>query len=85
MIYFKVKKTKADKAPKGIVQIAEAYVGSFEKNFESVAGPEKLKVTKFYILALGTFLLIGNSVVLLGFEPIVTSYSVPFTIAIFTW
>ncbi|CCP24041.1 F0F1 ATP synthase subunit A [Mycoplasmopsis cynos] len=84
-IYLKVRKTKANKASKGIVQIAEAYVGMVEANFESVAGPTKIKPAKIYIFTLGTFLLVGNLVVLFGFEPIVTSYSVPFTLAIFTW
>ncbi|UWV83038.1 F0F1 ATP synthase subunit A [Mycoplasmopsis cynos] len=84
-IYLKVRKTKANKASKGIVQIAEAYVGMVEANFESVAwDTTKIKPAKIYIFTLGTFLLVGNLVVLFGFEPIVTSYSVPFTLAIFT-
>ncbi|AKF41164.1 F0F1 ATP synthase subunit A [Mycoplasmopsis canis UFG4] len=85
LVYFKVKKTKANEASKGIVQIAEAYVGSVEKTFEAVAGPEKLKITRFYILTLGTFLLVGNAVAMFGLEPIATSYSIPFTLALLTW
>lgn len=86
LIYFKVKKTNPQKASKGIVLIAEAYVGSIEKTYEAVSGPQdNLKLAKFYILSLGTFLLIGNGVVIFGFEPIVTSFSVPFTLAILTW
>lgn len=85
-IYVKVKKTNPQKASKGIVLVAEAYVGSIEKTYEAVAGPgDNLKIARFYILSLGTFLLIGNGVVVFGLEPIVTSFSVPFTLAILTW
>ncbi|WP_027121601.1 F0F1 ATP synthase subunit A [Mycoplasma leonicaptivi] len=83
-IYLKVRKTKVEKASNGIVLIAEMYVGTFEKLHTDVAG-ETLPQIKPYIITLFTFLLVGNGVAIFGLEPVVTSYSVPFILALFTW
>ncbi|VEU70311.1 F0F1 ATP synthase subunit A [Mycoplasmopsis glycophila] len=85
LIYFKVKKVKHNKAPTGIAFIAEAYVGVIDKQFHDVVGDKRLQKAKTYIFALATFLLVGNAVAFIGLEPIVTSYSVPFTLALASW
>lgn len=84
VVYFKVKKVKPDQAPKGVALIAEAYVKGIDSQYENTAG-EKLPKAKVYIFTLGTFLFIGNWVVILGLEPVVTSYSVTLTLGLSTF
>ncbi|QGZ97667.1 F0F1 ATP synthase subunit A [Mycoplasma sp. NEAQ87857] len=82
--YIKVKKVKPNEAPKGVALIAEAYIGGIESQLDDTFG-NNLAKSRVYILTLGTFLLVGNLTTVLGFEPIVTSYSVPFTLALASW
>ncbi|WP_036430935.1 F0F1 ATP synthase subunit A [Mycoplasmopsis felis] len=84
IIFIKVKKVKKDKAPSGIVLIAEGYVGYIDGTFDEVTS-HRLPSARFYIFTLATFLLVGNLTPMLGFEPIGTAFSVPLTLAISTW
>ncbi|MCU9936989.1 F0F1 ATP synthase subunit A [Mycoplasmopsis felis] len=84
IIFIKVKKVKKDKAPSGIVLIAEGYVGYIDRTFDEVTS-HRLPSARFYIFTLATFLLVGNLTPILGFEPIGTAFSVPLTLAISTW
>ncbi|WP_406613590.1 F0F1 ATP synthase subunit A [Mycoplasma corogypsi] len=83
-VAIKVTKVKPDQAPKGIAQIAEAYVGFFDTQIENTVGNHFYRA-KPYIITLSTFILVGNFMSVFGFEPIVTSYSVPFTLALASW
>ncbi|QSF13830.1 F0F1 ATP synthase subunit A [Mycoplasma sp. Mirounga ES2805-ORL] len=84
IIFFKVKKQDPSKAPSGILLVAQGYVSIIDKTYyESTEG--KIKGGRIYIFALTTFLLVGNMVGLLGLEPIVTSYSIAFTLALISW
>ncbi|WP_036452914.1 F0F1 ATP synthase subunit A [Mycoplasma buteonis] len=85
VVFFKVDKVKADTAPTGVAYIAEAYVGMVDRQFDEAVGEQKLQKARVYILTLGTFLLVGNGVSILGLEPIVTSYSIPLTLALASW
>ncbi|SJZ43007.1 F0F1 ATP synthase subunit A [Mycoplasmopsis verecunda] len=85
VVYIKVSKVKENEAPKGIAQIAEAYVGMIDNTFEDTTGGDKVQKSRLYIFTLATFILIGNLTAVFGLEPIVTSYSVPFTLAIASW
>ncbi|RIV16655.1 F0F1 ATP synthase subunit A [Mycoplasmopsis gallopavonis] len=83
--FIKIKQVKPNEAPKGAAYLAEAYIGMIENQFTETVGERKLQRAKVYILSLGTFLLIGNAVAIFGLDPIVTSYSVPFTLAFASW
>ncbi|CAC13445.1 ATP SYNTHASE A CHAIN [Mycoplasmopsis pulmonis] len=84
VVYFKVRKQNYKEVPKGVVLIAEEYVGAFQSTFDD-ASENKLKRSGAYFFSLITFLLIGNLISLIGLEPIVTSYSVPLTLALISW
>ncbi|QCZ36673.1 F0F1 ATP synthase subunit A [Mycoplasma nasistruthionis] len=85
IVYIKVSKVKENEAPKGVAQIAEAYVGMIDKSFDELTGKTQIQKARLYIFSLGTFIFIGNLVTIFGFEPIVTSYSIPLTLALMTW
>ncbi|MBN4083393.1 F0F1 ATP synthase subunit A [Mycoplasma sp. CSL10137] len=82
--FIKVKKVKNDKSPTGVALIAESYVKALDDNFDNVADGSIPKA-KFYIFTLGTFLVIGNLLPIIGLKPIGSSISVPFTLALMTW
>ena len=84
VVYLKVRKVKPNESPKGIVLIAEQYVGVFESEFNSTTGGRIDRVTP-YIFTLVTFMAIGNTSGFLALEPIATSYSVPLILAIVSW
>lgn len=84
VVFFKLKKLKANQAPKGVVLVAEAYINFFDTTYDD-ATEGNLPKTKFYLLTLGTFLLVGNLVSIIGLEPIVTSYSIPLTLGLSTF
>ncbi|VEU77978.1 F0F1 ATP synthase subunit A [Mycoplasmopsis columbinasalis] len=82
VIFFQIKyKSKKDKAPTGFLIIAEGYVNFFDKTFDETT-QGKLSKTRIYIFTLATFLFVGNLLGLIGLEPVVTSYSVPLTLAL---
>ncbi|WP_426461585.1 F0F1 ATP synthase subunit A [Mycoplasma hafezii] len=83
--FFKIKKVKPNQAPTGIAYVAEAYVGMIDSQFDEAVGDKILQKSRVYILTLGTFLLVGNGVAIIGLEPIVTSYTIPFTLALSSW
>ncbi|QNM93724.1 F0F1 ATP synthase subunit A [Mycoplasma sp. Pen4] len=85
IVYVKVSRVKPNEAPKGVALIAEAYVGVFDNTFDETTGGERIQKSRLYIFGLGTFIFIGNLIGMLGFEPIVTSYSVPLTLALMSW
>jgi F-type H+-transporting ATPase subunit a len=81
VVYFKVKKIKPDESPKGIVLIAEQYVGVFQSEFAATTEGRIDRVAP-YIFTLVTFMIVGNTSGFLALEPIATSYSVPLILAI---
>ncbi|MGZ9755645.1 F0F1 ATP synthase subunit A [Mycoplasma sp. 394] len=84
IIFFKVRKQRADQAPKGITQLAEGYLGYIDNSYQETVG-DQLPGSRFYIFTLATFLLVGNWVSIIGLEPIGTAFSVPITLAVATW
>lgn len=84
IIYFKVKKVKKDEAPKGIAFIAEQYVKGVDNLFQSVTN-NKLSPVAPYIFVLLSFMVLGNLLGLIGFEPPTTSYSVPLILGLVAW
>ncbi|WLP85874.1 F0F1 ATP synthase subunit A [Mycoplasma seminis] len=85
IVYVKVSRVKENEAPKGIAQIAEAYVGMIDNTFDDTTNGDKVQKSRLYIFTLATFILIGNLTAIFGLEPIVTSYSIPFTLALMSW
>ena len=84
VVYFKVRKVKPNESPKGIVLIAEQYVGVFQSEFVSTTEGRIDRVTP-YIFTLITFMIVGNTSGFLAMEPIATSYSIPLILAIVSW
>ena len=84
VVYFKVQKTKPNQAPKGIVFLAEQYVGLFDREFYSLSSGKIDRVGP-YIFTLVSFLIVGNTAGLISLEPVVTSYSVALTLGLITW
>ncbi|KKB26630.1 ATP synthase A chain [Mycoplasmopsis meleagridis] len=84
-VFIEIKRTsRPNKAPSAFLIIMEGYVTTVDNMFyEATDG--KISKAKIYIFGLASFLLIGNLLAPLGIEPIVTSYSVPFTLALITW
>ncbi|EGV00442.1 F0F1 ATP synthase subunit A [Mycoplasmopsis columbina] len=84
-VFIQIKRSsKPDKAPGAFLLIVEGYIGYIDQSFDE-ATEGKIRKTRVYIFALATFLLVGNLLGLIGLEPVVTSYSVPFTLALITW
>lgn len=83
VIYLKVKKQKVDEAPKGVLLIAEQYVGMISKMYEEGAG--QLQKPAPYIFTLITFLGVGNIFGVFGLSSITSSYSVALLLALITW
>jgi len=84
VVYFKVKKIKPDESPKGIVLIAEQYVGIFKSEF-SLTTDGKIDRVAPYIFTLLTFMIIGNTSGFLALQPIGMSYTIPLVLAIISW
>lgn len=84
IVFYKVKKVKPNESPKGIVFLAEQYVGFFNTEFNGISEGRIDRVGP-YLFTLMTFLIVGNTAGLIGLEPIVTSYSVPLTLGLITW
>ncbi|TNK83879.1 F0F1 ATP synthase subunit A [Mycoplasmopsis pullorum] len=84
IVFIKAQQQKANKAPQGTILVVEGYINIFDNTFED-ATEGKLKKSRMYLFTLVTFLLVGNLVVILGFEPIATSYSVTFTLGLSTF
>lgn len=82
--YYKVSKVKPHEAPKGIAFVVEAYVSGIDNNLNDVF-EGKLSKSKPYLFVLATFLVVGNMLVVFGLEPIASSYSIPFILAISSW
>lgn len=83
-VFIMCKKSDPTKAPNGFLIAMEGYLNFFETTFDE-ATEGKISKTRIYLFVLGTFLLIGNLVGIIGLEPIATSYSIPFTLALITW
>ncbi|VEU59244.1 F0F1 ATP synthase subunit A [Mesomycoplasma neurolyticum] len=81
IVYFKIKKEKADKAPGIVVFIAEKYY-NFLDGFFTGNEVKKINFLKPYLFALFTFLLFGNLISLFGVEPIGSSISIPLTLTL---
>lgn len=84
VIYIKVQKQPVDQATTGILQITEQYVMGVDELFNKVTD-EKLPRPSPYIFTLLTFLIVGNLIALIGVNPITTSYSTTFTLALVAW
>ncbi|UUM19105.1 F0F1 ATP synthase subunit A [Mycoplasma sp. 1018B] len=85
IIVIEIKRTsKPNKAPSAFLIIMEGYVTTIDNMFDETT-QGKIKGSRIYIFGLSTFLLIGNLVAPLGVEPIVSSYSIPLTLALISW
>ncbi|OYD27127.1 F-type H+-transporting ATPase subunit a [Mycoplasma testudineum] len=83
-VFFRIRKADPKKAPKGVVFVAEQYVGFFKDTFDS-ATDGKINWTSPYLFVLFSFLLVGNLLALIGFRAIATAYTVPLTFALISW
>ena len=84
VIYNKVKKSQPNKAPSGILLIAEQYVMGIEGQYQDVTNGRMQKPAP-YIFTLLSFLLLGNLFGLIGLTPPTTSYSVTLTLGLISW
>ena len=84
VVYHKVKKSEVNKAPTGIVQVAEIYVMGVDDLFK-VTTENKFSKPAPYIFTLITFLFLGNIMGLLGLEAPGSSYSVTLTLGLVSW
>ncbi|MBN3534534.1 F0F1 ATP synthase subunit A [Mycoplasma procyoni] len=84
IVHFQIKKTKKDKAPSAVVYMAEQYFYIVDNLVDESSGG-KLSFVKPYIFGLLTFLLGGNLLSMIGVEPIGSTYSVTFTLALLSW
>ncbi|WP_036463562.1 F0F1 ATP synthase subunit A [Mycoplasmopsis sturni] len=84
IVYFKIKKVKANEAPQGIALVAEIYVTGFDNSFDDTVD-NKIPNARHYLMTLFTLLLLGNLLGVIGLEPIGTSYSIPLTLALASW
>ncbi|MCC3161025.1 MAG: F0F1 ATP synthase subunit A [Mollicutes bacterium PWAP] len=83
-IYLKLRKTKVNKAPTGIVLLTEQYVMAVDNLYVQATG-NKIRKPAPYIFTLMTFLVVGNLFGLIGLEPPGSSFSVTLTIGLITW
>lgn len=84
VVYNKVKKSQPNKAPSGILLVAEQYVMGVENQYQNITAGQ-LQKPKPYIFTLLSFLLIGNLFGLIGLLPPATSYSVTLTLGLISW
>ncbi|MCR8613335.1 MAG: F0F1 ATP synthase subunit A [Mycoplasma sp.] len=84
VIYKKVKNSVPTEAPRGVALIAEQYVRSVDGLIKSVAGNKLSPVTP-YIFTLLSFMVVGNLMGLIGFEPPNSSYSGPLILGLVAW
>lgn len=84
VIYYKVAKQKPNKAPKGILLLAEQYVMGVDALYNETIGT-KFKKPAPYIFSLFTLLILVNIFGFLGFESPSTTYAFTFTIAFISW
>lgn len=84
VIYIQVKKVKKDKTPNSVAFIAEKYVFLINDLVEDNSDNKLNKIAP-YFLTLFTFVFFGNIVSLIGLEPIGTSYSLTFSLALISW
>ena len=81
IIYKKAKKQQPNKAPEGVMLIAEQYVMGIDNLYNEIT-EEKFVKPAPYIFTLITFLGFSNVMGLLGMEPPGSSYSVTLTIGL---
>ena len=84
VVYKKVKKHEVDKAPTGVLLIAEQYVMGVDNLFKEVT-TGKIKKPAPYIFTLFSFLIVSNLMGLLGLEPPTTSYSFTLSFWLISW
>ena len=81
VVYHKVKKSTPNKAPTGIVAVAELYVMGVDDMFK-VTTEGKFTKPAPYIFTLMSFLLVGNLMGLIGLDGPSSSYSVTLTLGL---
>lgn len=81
VVYHKLKKSQPNKAPEGIVHVAELYVMGVDNIFR-VTTEGKFSKPAPYIFTLMSFLLVGNLMGLIGLEGPASSYSVTLTLGL---
>ena len=84
VIYKKAKKQQPNKAPEGIMLIAEQYVMGIDNLYNEIT-EQKFTKPAPYIFTLITFLGISNLMGLIGLETPTSSYSVTLTIGLISW
>ena len=84
VVYHKLKKSEVNKAPKGIVQVAELYVMGIDDMFKTTTEGKFTKPAP-YIFTLISFLLVGNIMGLIGMDGPASSYSVTLTLGLVSW
>ncbi len=84
IIYKKAKKQQPNKAPEGVMLIAEQYVMGIDNLYSEITENKFTKPAP-YIFTLITFLGVSNLMGLLGIETPTSSYSVTLTIALVSW
>ncbi len=84
VIYKKAKKQQPNKAPEGVMLIAEQYVMGIDNLYGEIT-EGKFNKPAPYIFTLITFLGASNLMGLFGMEPPASSYSVTLTIGLVSW
>lgn len=84
LFFFKVKKLKANEAPTGLVLVIEKFVGWVEELVVDVMG-YKFRWFTPYIIFLMTYIGIGNLLGLFGLSPMMASYTICFSLGVFTF
>ena len=76
-----LKKQKADQAPRGLALAAEIFIKWIEKQVIELMGT-KYKILTVYVIYVLLFVGIGNLMSIVGFESIVTAYTVPLSLGL---
>ena len=84
LIYFAVKKQKADKAPNNGVLLVESLV-TLSNDYADNLSENRLRKANPYFISLFIFLFFGHLISLLGFAPVGNSVSVIFAATAVTW
>ena len=76
-----LKKTKVDEAPRGLVLFAEISIKWAERQVTELLGV-RYKYLTVYFMYLLLYLGVGNLFSIIGFDSLVTAYTVPFTLGL---
>lgn len=82
--YVKINKINYLKSPKGIILFVEIFIKWIEHQIIDLMGP-RYKFLTIYIIYLLLYIGIGNLFAIIGFQPIVTTYTIPLSMSIITF